>query len=126
MRSTANSTPYPGRGKQPAAEKPKKRRKGKYPWWLKTKRGYARYINSPEWAAFRTRYYATHPRACFVCGTSKEIRLHHISYRRVGTERDTDVVPLCDPHHFQTHQLVRAGAPLRYAHIRLKKAVLSE
>lgn len=99
-----------------------KRRKGPFPWWNKTRKGYARYIESPEWAAFRERYYRTHDKRCFVveCGSTESIRLHHINYRRIGNERPTDVVPLCAFHHKEVHLLINRGVPLRSAHLQLR------
>ena len=97
-------------------------RRGPFPWWLKTRRGYGAYLRSPEWAAFRERYFQKHSRKCFVCGTDKEIQLHHKSYRSVGHERPSDVVQLCRPHHIEVHALIRAKkAKLWEAHLAVAK-----
>lgn len=93
-----------------------------FPWWLKTKWGYAAYLESPEWAAFRERYFEKHERSCFVCGETFGIQLHHLSYRHVGRERFTDVIQLCDAHHKMTHRLIREKkAPLHKAHLIVKR-----
>lgn len=82
---------------------------------------YHEYLKSSHWRNFKKRYFASHPRLCAVCGSSEKIELHHVSYERLGNEReDSDVKPLCRPCHEVTHLLVDTGVPLRTAHARLK------
>lgn len=82
---------------------------------------YEQYIASPQWAAFKARYFATHARACAVCG-ARQVQLHHLTYARLGYELPSDVVPLCDDHHRAVHDYARAtGSDLEaatYAFIR--------
>lgn len=69
---------------------------------------YDEYVASPRWQARRRLYYANHPRQCFVCESDEEIYLHHRSYRRLGHEPDSDLVPLCGRCHRLLHD-TRAG-----------------
>ncbi len=69
---------------------------------------YKTYIRSPEWYEVRSRYRASKlPQTCKACGETK-VELHHKTYKRLGRERLTDLVPLCRKHHQQAHDLVKA------------------
>lgn len=65
---------------------------------------YHAYIRSPEWQAVKQRYRASRlPQDCLRCGSSENIELHHRSYRRLGRERLSDIVPLCRDCHRRLH-----------------------
>lgn len=65
---------------------------------------YRDYMKSAEWAEVRRRYRASKlPQHCLTCG-SKELTLHHRTYKRLGAERLTDLVPLCWEHHQELHR----------------------
>lgn len=86
---------------------------------------YQQYIASPQWSAFKASYFATHARACAVCG-ARQVQLHHMTYARLGYEHPSDVVPLCEPHHRAVHDYAKAtGSDLEsatYAFIRPRVA----
>lgn len=66
-------------------------------------RSYAAYLRSEIWTEFKRAYKRTkRPNACQVCG-HKKVQLHHTTYARLGCEKLTDVVPLCDIHHTAVH-----------------------
>lgn len=69
-----------------------------------SKERYFIYLQSDHWIRFKENYYKKHPRICFQCGTNKNIQLHHITYVRMGRERDCDVTPLCDNCHNELHR----------------------
>lgn len=71
------------------------------------KQKYQAYLRSPDWAARRRDYYATHPKICSACGTDRNIHLHHKTYVRLGAELDRDLVPLCAPCHHDEHRRKR-------------------
>ena len=48
---------------------------------------------------------------CFVCGRA-DVQMHHRSYRRLGEERASDLVALCEDHHYEVERRIKAG---RYA-----------
>jgi hypothetical protein len=70
---------------------------------------YKSYIQSDEWRRVRERYRASRlPQTCHVCNVAR-VDLHHKTYKRLGNERLTDLVPLCRDHHTEAHTLVRAA-----------------
>lgn len=79
-------------------KKQKKKRK------LKKHSRYKTYIDSKEWIARKNKYWKTHKRACAICGSSRHIHLHHMSYERLKNEPDEHLVALCDKHHKQYHK----------------------
>ena len=64
---------------------------------------YRDYITSDLWRIRKRRYFETHERKCRACGSRKRIHLHHKTYRRLGEERDADLVPLCHSCHTTLH-----------------------
>lgn len=82
---------------------------------------YRDYIKSPEWADVKARYQKSRlPKKCMACG-SKNYDLHHRTYKRLGKEWLTDLVPLCREHHDQTHALKPTDSTLYRAHSKLCK-----
>lgn len=73
---------------------------------------YQRYINSPEWAAVRIRYWASKlPKSCYACRRPRHpgMHLHHRTYKNLGAERLRDIVPMCQECHELVH-LVQRGS----------------
>lgn len=67
--------------------------------------GYVNYLKSKHWQSLRTRLIQGHP-YCEVCESSEKVlQLHHLTYERLGKERDSDLVPLCDDCHVLVHEL---------------------
>lgn len=65
---------------------------------------YADYLQSQHWQDFRLAYrQAGLPMRCAVCH-KKPIQLHHVTYKRLGAEKLTDVLPLCGDHHKAVHR----------------------
>ncbi len=65
---------------------------------------YDEYLAGDHWKEFKLRYRKSpYPKTCMVC-ESKKAQLHHKTYRRLGCELLTDVVPLCGFHHNAVHQ----------------------
>lgn len=72
----------------------------------KDRESYVAYIGSSAWAAKRKEYRESgRPTGCAKCGTKKDIHFHHRTYVRFGRERLDDLVPLCQIHHSQLHDL---------------------
>lgn len=67
---------------------------------------YSTYIKSPEWAKVRRRYWSSKlPKCCYICGSFKRpMQLHHRTYKNLGRERLTDLVPV----HAKCHRLIHA------------------
>lgn len=57
-------------------------------------------IKSPRWKELRERLIAERGGKCQVCGRSDvTLQLHHVTYERLGNERDTDLLVVCIPCH---------------------------
>ena len=69
---------------------------------------YSAYLRSPHWQEVRRRYWASKlPKCCVVCRRNDvPLDLHHRTYKRIGKERLTDLVPLCRRCHKETHLVV--------------------
>lgn len=70
---------------------------------VKRRTTYTTFINSVEWAEIRNRFWRTHPRRCAICNTAKHIHLHHMVYTKFGSEKDEDLIALCESHHEDYH-----------------------
>ncbi len=81
-----------------------------------------KYLGTMHWRKFVARYRASdRPQACFACG-QENVVLHHRTYERLGRERLSDVVPLCNSHHMELHRRVERGEFTLYdAHKHLTK-----
>lgn len=71
-------------------------------------RSYDEYLRSEIWKKFRKKYFRSKKRKyCMLCRKPNfDVELHHKSYDRLGTEKLTDVVPLCREHHEEVHRLL--------------------
>ena len=69
--------------------------------WYRTQ-----YLNSEHWRQFRHEWWQRHPHAsCAVCaGTRHPMDLHHLTYCRLGHERDSDVVAVHRRCHARIHR----------------------
>lgn len=67
---------------------------------------YEEYMQSPEWADFRNRWFTqtNFPKQCVACNVTTGLELHHVTYERLGFERMNDVVPLCRRCHKEFHE----------------------
>lgn len=74
------------------------------------KAAFRAYLASPEWQALRRRVWARDKGVCAVCGTTEGRRdVHHRTYARVGNERLSDLVLLCERHHYAAHAFPVGG-----------------
>lgn len=64
---------------------------------------YESYLQSPMWAAKRERALMLAGGACQDCGRRKATDAHHLTYDRLGRERDTDLLALCAGCHAARH-----------------------
>jgi phage terminase large subunit GpA-like protein len=65
------------------------------------------YISSTKWSDRKRSYYDSHAKICLACGSEQDIHLHHHTYKRLGKELNSDLIPLCEKHHRQVHELHR-------------------
>ena len=68
------------------------------------RRAYKRYLATPHWAQVRARF---RERPCWACGCDGPTEPHHLSYARLGAERDDDLRPLGRGCHALVHRLAR-------------------
>ena len=78
--------------------------------WLNAKRRrarrvrYLRYLRSPAWAEQRRRAIARSGGRCTSCGVrARSLDVHHLTYKRFGRERASDLTTLCRPCHVRVH-----------------------
>ena len=65
---------------------------------------YNEYMNSPEWEKRRLRILKRDNLKCQICGSGKNLRVHHIRYPEIlGTEPDSDLITVCDTCHARIH-----------------------
>jgi 5-methylcytosine-specific restriction endonuclease McrA len=73
---------------------------------------YARHVTgqSPAWRALRSRVLARAGGRCEGCGRfASALAAHHLTYARLGRERLSDLVGLCQPCHDRAHAGRRNG-----------------
>ena len=66
------------------------------------KADYHKYLASNEWKAKRKEKLALNS-ICEICGSDKEIQIHHLNYNNVGSEQMDDLQTLCKKCHYKTH-----------------------
>ncbi|MCK9327351.1 MAG: HNH endonuclease [Bacteroidales bacterium] len=67
---------------------------------------YAKYLQSRHWQAFRLKALKHYGKKCHLCGI-KEVpyfHVHHLTYERLGKEKLSDVVVLCEECHNEVHR----------------------
>jgi hypothetical protein len=64
---------------------------------------YRRYLRSDAWAARRERALRRAGGRCGRCGAGVPAEVHHLTYERLGAERDGDLIALCAPCHRDAH-----------------------
>lgn len=64
---------------------------------------YNKYLNSEYWMRRRDRALQRGGNVCAMCGTRYGLHVHHISYERLGSELDTDLIVLCKECHMFVH-----------------------
>lgn len=66
-------------------------------------RNYQAYLQSPEWRKTRNAALKRAGYQCSGCPSRRELQVHHVTYERVGCEREADLVVLCAPCHEGEH-----------------------
>jgi hypothetical protein len=68
-------------------------------WWS----WYDAYLDSPEWAAKRTRVMERAGRMCEGCGCYPAVQVHHLTYAHAGNEFLFELVAICLSCHAALH-----------------------
>lgn len=70
---------------------------------------YKTYIESGDWLNRCVKFFGDHPncsvRACRKRWHEGNVQIHHRTYKRLGRELRTDLVPLCDSCHGEAHRM---------------------
>jgi hypothetical protein len=67
---------------------------------LKRQIDYETYIRSPQWSRRRAAWIKRNGPYCRACFTRQgRMELHHLTYVRLGHERDSDLILFCPAHH---------------------------
>jgi hypothetical protein len=77
---------------------------------------YQDYLNSSEWRLRRKKRLMIGKNKCAVCGTKRNLHVHHLTYERVMNEDMEDLIPLCEKHHSEIEEHIKAGRLGRTGH----------
>jgi 5-methylcytosine-specific restriction endonuclease McrA len=72
-------------------------------WWSR----YEEYLQSPEWAARRTKVLARDGGLCQACLERRATQAHHLTYERVFDEPLFDLIAICEACHLRLHSRER-------------------
>lgn len=64
---------------------------------------YRDYLQSDEWAERRAYMLDRSDYQCSECGRATELEVHHLTYKRIGNERISDLLVLCRDCHGRRH-----------------------
>lgn len=67
------------------------------------RRDYHHYLLSEEWKNKRRDVLAFWEYRCVLCYSDENVQVHHRTYERIGNERFTDLILLCDACHAKFH-----------------------
>ncbi len=66
---------------------------------------YREYLNSDHWKRVREQAFKRDGNRCYMCGTGKNLEVHHRRYDSLGTENEIDdVITVCDDYHTKIHE----------------------
>ena len=72
---------------------------------------YQAYLQSETWQAKRLAVLDYWSYSCALCCSRKNVEVHHRTYERIGCERITDLIALCDTCHQWRHQQMQRRGP---------------
>jgi 5-methylcytosine-specific restriction endonuclease McrA len=80
-----------------------------------TKNEYQKYLKSSHWRDVKRRFRRSklYRDTCYICGKKGCLHLHHKSYKRLGSERLTDLVQLCSTCHREVHDILKERASMK-------------
>lgn len=73
-------------------------------WWSQ----YQTYLKSDAWRKRRVAFIRFAGGKCF-CGTTQKLRVHHVTYARMGHELNADLRLVCETHHELIHKYHKSG-----------------
>lgn len=72
--------------------------------FIRTTIPYRQYIESDAWKRKRERRLIHDGYRCKLCGSAKNLQVHHVTYERLGFEQMDDLVTLCKDCHESVHE----------------------
>lgn len=82
----------------------------------KSRKDYGAYINSYAWQAKRRQRIFMDGAMCVRCKARHDLEVHHLTYRRFGSERLSDLITLCHRCHAAVHAHENANRRAQTAH----------
>lgn len=67
-------------------------------------RKYHEYLKSDRWAALRLEILERDGYKCCECGSSRNLHVHHTTYKRIFDEQSSDLITLCRDCHKKQHK----------------------
>lgn len=64
---------------------------------------YQTYLKSEKWRNMRGKILRVRGFKCELCGSKRNLQLHHLTYENLGNEQDGDVIILCKQCHSRAH-----------------------
>mgnify|MGYP001573649106 FL=1 len=66
---------------------------------------YNEFLQSDFWKTIRKRFYSkkTTIKVCFICGSDKNLNLHHRSYKKLNHNTTNNLICLCKICHYDIH-----------------------
>ena len=73
-----------------------------------TREALQEYLKSDKWADVKRRFRKSklYTGKCYVCGSKKNINLHHKTYKRFGKEYLRDLLEVCQTCHYAAHKFM--------------------
>jgi len=84
---------------------------------------YEAYLASPHWKSIKARLFQK-KRKCQLCGSRAADTLHHITYDRIGRERDSDFLFFCQECHNILHTALNQRYPLRSSPYKAERSMV--
>jgi len=72
--------------------------------WRRRYVDYKDYLESDLWAAIKKVLFRHRGYKCEICGTGKNLTVHHLTYDRIGAENLDDLLVVCKSCHRQIHE----------------------
>ena len=66
---------------------------------------YRKYLKSDKWKEKKRDLKKTEIQMCWVCGSIKNLNVHHLTYDRITREEKGDLIYLCSHHHLVFHKM---------------------
>lgn len=74
---------------------------------------YTDYLQSTHWKRKRLQVYSRRKKQCSICKSTNNLNVHHKTYTRLGKEKLSDLVILCQRCHYATHDFHKENKHLQ-------------